>query len=162
VKNAAAAILAFVAVSCATAPAAPPPAAAPLRVTDPCALLTAADIGQPLIEAKASGRQCFYRLDPFVNSISLTLVTDARALWETMEKGEGKEEEEEEKGRESQRREIEGVGDDALWIVSPVGANLYVRSGDAMLRISAGGKMSDEERLAKSVALAKAALARLR
>ena len=153
-KNAVFVLLSLAALSCATT-------TGPLHIpADPCTLLTAADIGRTPVEVKSSGQQCFYRMEPFADSISLSLVPNARELWEKMEKGEREEEGEGEK--ESHVREIEGLGDDALWSTLPVGATLYVRTGDAMLRISTGGKMSDAERLEKSKRLARAALRRLR
>jgi hypothetical protein len=145
VKNAVFVLFSLAALSCATSPraAGPPPS--------PCELLTAEDFGRAPVEVRASGNNCFFRMEPFNDSISLTFIPDARALWEKMEKRD-----------EAHIREIEGVGDDALYSNIPVGATLYVRSGDGMLRISVGGKMSDAERLEKSVRLAKAALRRLR
>ena len=148
-KHAVFALLSLAALSCATRAAGPLP-------SDVCSLLTAADFDTPPVEARASGQNCFYRMEPFVNSVSLSLVPNARELWEKMEKGEQEERE------ESHVREIEGLGDDALWSTLPIGANLYVRTGEAMLRISVGGKMSDAERLEKSTKLARAALKRLR
>lgn len=149
-KTAVLALLSLAALSCATR------AAGPLALpADVCSLLAASDFETPPVESRASGNNCFYRMEPFVNSVSLSLVPNARELWEKME---GKDEE----GEESHVREIKGLGDDALWSTLPIGANLYVRTGDAMLRISVGGKMSDAERLEKSVRLAKAALRRLR
>ncbi len=117
------------------------------RTAAPCSLLTAADLGQTPVEIKDSGRACFYRMEPFNDSVSLSLLPNVPEIWEK---------------KESHVREVRGLGDDALYSNLPVGAMLYVRSGDTMLRISVGGQMSDEERLAKSVRLAKAALARMR
>lgn len=148
-KTLASALLALAALSCVTT-------AGP---QDPCALLTAADIGRPPIEVKTSGDQCFYRLEPFADSVSLSVVHNARELWERMETSEKGEEGE---GEKSHVREIEGVGDDALWSTLPVGSTLYVRKGDTMLRIGLGGKDPDAVRLEKATRLAKAALSHLR
>src|SRR5437762_2183724 len=120
-------LLSLAALSCATT-------TGPLN---PCALLTPADIGQRPVETKASGNDCFYRLEPFVDSVSLSAVPHARELWERMEKRDEKGEEKE----ESHVREIKGLGRDALWSTLPVGSTLYVLQGETMLRISVGGKM---------------------
>jgi hypothetical protein len=130
-----------------------------------CDLLTADDLqriqGERPVEAKASesgtSQQCFYRLPTFANSINIAVTRDGRALWQRIEQG-GREEEEGEKNR---TREIEGLGDDALWSTLPVGATLYVLQRDTMLRISIGGKMDDATRLQKSIALARLVLKRL-
>jgi hypothetical protein len=137
-------------------------ASAPQR--DACSLLTADDLervqGERPAEIKPteSGafQQCFYRLPTFTNSINLGVTHNGRALWQRIEQG-GREEKEE----KSSTREIEGLGDDALWSPLPVGATLYVLKGDTMLRISIGGKMDDAARLEKSIQLARAALKRL-
>jgi hypothetical protein len=136
-------------------------ASAPQR--DACSLLTADDLqrvqGERPAEVKPSEsgafQQCFYRLPTFTNSINLGVTRNGRALWQRIEQG-GREEKE-----EKSTREIEGLGDDALWSPLPVGATLYVLEGDTMLRISIGGRMDDAARLEKSIALARAALKRL-
>src|SRR5947208_16234315 len=109
---------------------------------DACALLTADDLqriqGERPVEIKPSTsgpfQQCFYRLPTFTSSINLGLTQNGRALWKRIEQG-GSEE------REERGREIEHLGDDALWSPLPMGGTLYVLRGDTMLRISIGGKM---------------------
>ena len=64
------------ALSCATAPA------------GPCSLLTPADLGQTPVEVKANGNDCFYRLEPFASSVSLSAVPHGRELWSRMHSGE--------------------------------------------------------------------------
>jgi hypothetical protein len=58
-------------------------------------------------------------------------------------------------------KRVEGVGDDAYWLADRVGGALYVLKKDAILRLSLGGKQTEETRLEKSKALAQKALARL-
>lgn len=58
-------------------------------------------------------------------------------------------------------KKVEGVGDDAYWLADRVGGALYVLKKDAILRLSLGGKQTEETRLEKSKALAQKALARL-
>jgi hypothetical protein len=58
-------------------------------------------------------------------------------------------------------KKIEGIGDDAYWLADRVGGALYVLKKDAILRLSLGGKQTEETRLEKSKALAQKALARL-
>jgi hypothetical protein len=141
-------------------------ASAPQRDVPICDLLTADDLqrvqGERPVEIKPSQsgafEQCFYRLPTFTSSINLGVTHDGRALWQRIEQG-GREEEE---GEKSRTREVEGLGDDALWSPLPIGATLYVLRGDTMLRISIGGKMDDATRLENSIKLAKTALKRLR
>jgi hypothetical protein len=138
-------LFSLAALSCATA-------------TGPCSLLTPADLGQTPAEMGANGTDCFYRLEPFADSVSLSAVPHARGVWSRMEK---KDEAKGEEKEESHVREVEGVGDHALWSTLPVGSTLYVLKGETMLRISVGGKMDDAARLEKSIRLARAALRRL-
>ncbi|HEY2139218.1 MAG TPA: hypothetical protein VGH00_04000 [Chthoniobacterales bacterium] len=58
-------------------------------------------------------------------------------------------------------KKVEGVGDDAYWLADRVGGALYVLKKDAILRLSLGGKETEEMRLEKSKALAQKALARI-
>lgn len=123
--------------------------------------------------------QCFYTLPTFTNSISLTLnlplpgsssQTSPRRLWQKwfhadpsdgkepnpdIDAPEPKREEAEEKA--AQPVPIPGLGDEAFWVPRFVGT-LYVLKGDAILRISVGGKQDDAARLRKAQALAKSAL----
>ncbi len=69
-------------------------------------------------------------------------------------------EREEDSDKEPPRR-IEGLGEDAYWTRSHVGAALYVLKGENLLRISIGGPDNEETRLNKSKTLAAKALARL-
>lgn len=159
-------------------------AAASVRAAAPdaCTLLSAEAIrqvtGEQVAHTKATSQtagkirqsQCFYALPTFTDSISVTLTSPAgmsrdaaRELWERwFHRGEadgdrdrGKAETGEEEAAKA--APIAGIGDEAYWVHSFVG-NLYVRKGNRFLRISLGGKMSDEERQSRARALAAAAL----
>ena len=128
--------------------------------------------------------QCFYALPTFANSISITVTgpaglshDSARELWDRWfhRRDDDKDADKEknkagERGQPQPESEMEeaaakavplaGIGDEAFWVQSFVG-NLYVRKGNQFLRISIGGKGTDEERQAKAKALAADALHRL-
>jgi hypothetical protein len=139
-------------------------------VRDACALLTAADLeevqGERPSDVKASDQgnvqQCFYQLPTFTKSISLSVQSDAREFWEQRVRGERSEEEEEEEEAKAKPREIDDLGDEALWVASPVGGTLHVLKRDVVLRISIGGSDTDVVRLEKTSSLARKALRRLR
>lgn len=125
--------------------------------------------------------QCIYSLPTFTNSISVTLTSPAgvrrdaaREVWERwFHRKDDNDDKDRDRATERAKPEseeaeaaasavpVKGIGDDAFWVHSFVG-NLYVRKGNQFLRISLGGKLSDEERQAKAKALAADALRRLR
>jgi len=137
---------------------------------DSCAFLTPAELeqvqGERPVETKSTqegkNQQCFYRLPTFSKSISLSIQYDAREFWEEQVHGERNEREEEEHESRAEPRQIEGVGDEARWVATPVGGILYVLKDDAMLLISIGGGDTDAVRLEKATALARKALRRVR
>ena len=114
--------------------------------------------------------QCFYSLPTFTNSISVSVVTPgptdrhhdaAREFWERRfhnDHGDGDGGEEQEAGAKAVP--ISNLGDEAFWVHSFVG-NLYVLKSNTFLRISIGGKLTDEERQRRAKALAIAALKNL-
>ena len=53
--------------------------------------------------------------------------------------GEGEREREEE-GKRTPPKKIDGLGDEAFWVASPVGGAMYVLKGDVYLRLSTGGR----------------------
>ena len=155
--------------------------------SDACALLSSEAIrratGEQATNTKATSQaagkvrqsQCFYTLPTFTNSISVTLTSPAglshdaaREMWEHWfhrredgeDKDRGKPESEEEEAA-AKAAPVSGVGDEAFWVHSFVG-NLYVLKGNAFLRISIGGKLSDEERQKRARVLAVAALRNLK
>lgn len=141
-----------------------------------CEVLTRADLaavqGQEFADAKHSSRgatsQCFYQLPSFASSVSLDLTRNGREYWE--EHFEGGEEHERERAREREEEEgeeehpprrVRGVGDEAFWVGGQLAGSLYVRKGNAVLRVSVGGKGTLEEKIARSKTLAQKALKRL-
>lgn len=64
--------------------------------------------------------------------------------------------------RENPARPLTGVGDEAFWTGDGRVGVLYVRSRGVVLRISVGGVRDEPERIRRSRAVARAALARLR
>jgi hypothetical protein len=155
---------------------------------DACTLLTSDEIktvqGEALKETKASqqaGRDfvidiCYYELPTPSNSVSLSLAQanpnkkdSVAKFWETTfgesEHGRKKKDREREGEGEIEEgapaRKISGLGKEAFWFSSPIGGVLYVLKGDHYIRISVGGKGTSEEKLNKSKALAKKAIARL-
>jgi len=126
--------------------------------------------GATAIVGKLRQSQCFYSLPTFTNSISVTLTSPvglsrdaARERWERSFHGEGDHDSAagEEKEAAAKAEPLSGVGDEAFWVHSFVG-NLYVRKGNRYIRISLGGKMTDEERRTRAKALAAVALRQLR
>lgn len=129
--------------------------------------------------------QCFYTLATFSKSISLE-VTRRRAgaadsprdHWKQMfgralekrkekevetEKGERGGEAEGEREREEGARpfSVTGIGDEAFWDGSALGGGLFVRKGDAYLRLSIGGPDPVPVKIERLKKLARHALHRL-
>jgi hypothetical protein len=154
---------------------------------DACSLLTAADIarvqGVALREAIASGdaaetvatTQCFFRVDSFSRSVSLTLTRagggrasrrEVRERWERLlrpgerQDREGARDREEEESRVP-RTPIDGLGEGAFLIGGRGSVSLYVLAPGAYLRLSVGGPGDVAEWSRKAQELARAALERL-
>ena len=72
-----------------------------------------------------------------------------------------KETEQEREKELSKPRVIDGLGEEAYWMGSPITGALYVLKGDAFLRISVGGEKDESVRIKKAKTLAKKALKRL-
>jgi hypothetical protein len=157
---------------------------------DACTLLTAADVervqGGSLREAISSGNaaaavastQCFFRVDPFSSSVSLTLTragrsrADRRELrerWERLlhpQKRQG-ESAERERGRGGEEPKaaltpVAGLGEEAYLAGGGGNVVLYVLAPDAFLRLSVGGPGDAADWSRRVQALARAALARLK
>ena len=132
---------------------------------DACHVLSQKDVaavqGERFSDARLTSRAtsttCFYQLPTFAKSISLDLMpSGARKFWE-----ESLEREHEESGEhESEPLRIGGIGSEALWVGARGTGSLYVRKGDAMVRVSVGGPGTQEERIEKSKKLARRALKR--
>jgi hypothetical protein len=134
-----------------------------------CEVLTRTDLakvqGEAWSDARLSSRgatsQCFYQLPSFVNSVSLDLTRgDARQIWR-----ERFEAEEEEEGKEGKKKHpptpVQGIGDEAFWVGNHMTGSLYVLKGDAVLRVSIGGKGTEQEKITTSKTLVRRALKRL-
>lgn len=149
-----------------------------------CALLTADDIravqGSALKDQKGSTEQlpdlrieqCFFAAAEFPRSVSLTVITRGegapagavRAYWDRTFRAAPKPPPT--SGRVPRKKDppriVEAAGDEAFWTGDPRSGALYVLDGDVVLRISVGGVPDEEERLRRSVRLAKTALQRLK
>lgn len=150
---------------------------------DVCALLAADDIravqGSALKDQKSSTEQlpglrveqCFFAAADFPRSVSLTVITRAegapagavRAYWDRTFRAAPKPPPT--SGRVPRKKDpprvVEAAGEEAFWTGDPRSGALYVLDGDAVLRISVGGVPDEDERLRRSVRLAKTALQRL-
>jgi hypothetical protein len=132
---------------------------------DACHVLTKGEVaavqGESFTAAKLTTRneltQCFYQLPTFSKSISVDVIRE-RKFWEEHF---DREEEHEREEEAHPPKEIKGLGDDALWIGGRAGGSLYVRKGNAVLRVSVGGPGSQDEKIAKSKRLAVSALKRM-
>lgn len=135
------------------------------RPTQPnaCQVLTRGDVkavqGEAYADAKHTSRgpfsQCFYQLPSFVKSVSLDLTRDGRDYW--LEQFDP---------NHPQRKKhpplrVKGIGDEAYWVGGHLAGSLYVRKGESVLRVSVGGKGTEQEKIAKSKTLAKKALKRM-
>jgi hypothetical protein len=166
----------------------PPSKGAP---PDVCTLLSDAEIHAILGEdvkartpsAQPAGglrmAQCYFG-GTSARSISLALATPAslerpsltpREFWRrqfhgndaqgTVSKASKDSKDREEDGERGARR-VAGIGDEAYWSGSRIAGALYVLRGGSFIRVSVGGIRTEPERIEKSKALARAALARLR
>jgi hypothetical protein len=171
------------------APTSPSPSSTNVQMAA-CNLLTYNEIealqGSPIKETKSSERsvakirmsQCYFAAEELSKSVSLTLTQTssgaaagaAKESWERSfgEYGDSdanakrerpKRDREEEKSNPPTR--VDGVGDEAFWVGSRVGGELYVRKGDAFIRISLGGPDPVEKKMENSKVLAQKAIARL-
>jgi len=127
--------------------------------------------------------QCFYTTELFNKSVSLAVTQrdlagasarDPRELWKDTfgkyesqtkeEEGDEQEKkslEDEDEARARPPKKIEGVGDDAFWSANRMGGALYVLKNNVFIRISVGGRESEESKLEKTKALAAKAVSRL-
>lgn len=141
---------------------------------DACHVLLPEDVaavqGEAFTDAKLSKRDgsttCFYQLPSFSKSVSVDLMRrGGREYWEKNFENEREERDHERKREEGEKEQprvkVRGVGSEALWVPSRVSGSLYVRKGDSLIRVSVGGPGTDEEKIARSKALALKALKRL-
>ena len=150
---------------------------------DACALLTSKEIeaiqGEPLKETKPNVRsaggfavsQCYFALPTSGNSISLLIMqkgdgTDARdpkQFWqETFHRQIEKDKSPAEAGEKSAGpQKLADLGDEAFWLGTRVGGELYVLKGNNYIRVSVGGGSDQAAKLKKSKDLALMVLKRL-
>jgi len=135
---------------------------------------------QPNGEMLISG--CLFRTTNFAKSVSVALATPSsakpsaltpRKFWlrqfhapdveEDKMRAAGKKGKPEPEGEEETRkpRRIEGLGEDAYWVGTPIAGALYVLQGDNFVRISVGGVGEESARIEKSKVLARAVVKRL-
>ena len=153
-------------------------------------MLTSTDVqkvqGDPVQETKPSTQpagglvmsQCLFRTASPSKSVSISIASagsvSPRAFWQRQFHSAKPESEETEKEKPTakskpareeeespQPRTIQGVGEQAYWVGSPLVGALYVLRGNTFLRISVGGVREEAARIEKSVALARLALKRL-
>jgi hypothetical protein len=167
----------------------PPGASAGAAGRDACRLLTPGEIatvaGGRVAETKPTSRtvgnleisDCFFRTEKFQDSVSVEVTRGAKGSpqgagerWSAVfhPEVEGAEEREPEEGaastgkeKETPPRPVEGVGEEAFWIRNPASGALYVRKGDAYVRISVGGAADEDAKLRRATELARRALGRL-
>lgn len=145
--------------------------AAQLRAAQPdaCHVLTKADTeavqGEAFTDTKLTPRdggasQCFYELPTFTKSVSVDVrYRGGRKFWDETFEHEREGEEKDEKVAPPLK--VRGVGSEAMWVGGKVAGSLYVRKGDAVLRVSVGGAGDTKEKLARSKRLALRALKRM-
>ena len=147
--------------------------------------------GEPVSETKTSAQpngemlitECVFRTTTFAKSVSLALATPSsakssaltpRKFWqkqfhardmeedETHTAGKGAKKPKSEDEEEARKpRRIEGLGEDAYWVGTPVTGALYVLQGNSFVRISVGGVGEESVRIEKSRVLARAVVKRL-
>ncbi len=136
-----------------------------------------------LTETEADGlsvSQCFYALPSFTNSVSVDLMHGkTSAFWKAhFSSAHAERDADEDHDRDaatktappsreaaeehqSAVRKVSGVGDTAVWSGNRMSGALYVLKGDAIVRISVGGKGSEDEKIERSRKLAAMALRKL-
>ena len=129
-------------------------------------------------------RACFYQTPTFTKSISLSLAVPnaggqksegPREFWmkhfqdvhaspngKLTDKRDSETRKEEESEAGTKPVEVPGLGEQAYWIANPRIGTLYVLQENCFLRISLGGKDSEDVRSNKAKDLARAALSRLK
>jgi hypothetical protein len=147
--------------------------------------------GEPVKETKASVQPngemlisgCLFHTTNFAKSVSVALATPSsakpsaitpRKFWQKQFHAPDMEEDKtraagkkaqkpEPEGEEETRkpRRIEGLGEDAYWVGTPITGALYVLQGDNFVRISVGGVGEESARIEKSKVLARAVVKRL-
>jgi len=147
--------------------------------------------GEAVKETKASVQtngemlisECLFYTTNFAKSVSVALATPSsakpsahtpRKFWQKQFYASDMEEDKmraagksaqkpETEGEEEARkpRRIQGLGEEAYWVGTPITGALYVLHGDKFVRISVGGVGEESVRIEKSKALARAIVKRL-
>jgi hypothetical protein len=146
--------------------------------------------GEPVKETKASVQpngemlisECLFHTTNFPKSVSVALAVPSsakpsalapRKFWqkqfhapdveEDKMRAAGKKAQKPEPEDEEARkpRRIEGLGEEAYWVGTPITGALYVLQGDNFVRISVGGVHEESVRIEKSKVLARAVVKRL-
>ncbi|MGI9102620.1 MAG: hypothetical protein ACR2IF_09280 [Terriglobales bacterium] len=130
--------------------------------------------------------QCFYTAPTFSKSVALEVIrqkqapgaTKVRKFWSEKFHHRASAEEQDDKterGKPSTRaaareeneeehsslRPVAGVGEEAYWTGTGIGAALYVLQGERILRVSIGGPETEDAKIRKATVLAQDALRRM-
>ena len=147
--------------------------------------------GEPVIETRASVQpggemlvsECFFHTTKFAKSVSVALATPSsaklsaltpRKFWQkqfhapdmegdAMSAADKRAQKPKPEGEEEagEPRRIEGLGEEAYWVGTPITGALYVLQGDNFVRVSVGGVGEESARIEKSKILARAVVKRL-
>jgi hypothetical protein len=147
-----------------------------------CALLTGADVeaflGEPVRERRPSSQpsgglltsQCVFVVATPARSVSVAVAApDAahpsalkpREFWRRQFHPSGRADPDGNEAESHQPRVINGLGEEAYWVGTPIAGAIYVLVGDRFLRVSVGGVKQESARIEKSTALARAIIERL-
>lgn len=135
---------------------------------DACHVLSPKDVAavqgeeftKTTLTTRGPSTTCFYQLPTFSKSISVDVMrSGGREFWE--ENFEEEREREEPGEHEAEPLKVKGIGSEALWVGGRGTGSLYVRKGDAVVRVSVGGPGTQEEKIERSKQLALIALKRL-
>jgi hypothetical protein len=135
---------------------------------DACHVLTKKDVaavqGAAFTQTKLTTRDntttCFYQLPTFSNSISLDLMrSGARAFWK--ENFEKEPDLKKPRKKKLEPLKVTGIGNQALWVGGVGTGSLYVRKGDALVRVSVGGPGDRNVKIERSKKLALEVLKKL-
>jgi hypothetical protein len=104
--------------------------------------------------------QCFYRTPDVTSSVSLAVALEGADLWRRQFHGAKAQALRAGLKKEKPPEAVPGLGDEAWWVGDSRTGSLYVRVGEAFLRLSVGGGEA-ATRSRRARALAEKALARL-
>jgi hypothetical protein len=153
---------------------------------DVCALLAGEEVeavlGEPVKERRSSAQphdglltsQCVFIMATPARSVSVAVAApdaarpsglNPREYWRRQfhpsSRADADRREAESERESHQGRAIDGLGEEAYWVGTPIAGAVYVLAGDLFLRVSVGGMKTESARIEKSTALARAILERL-